>query len=422
MARNDGVNRTVVRNVKISDQAVGRMQAHNEREKDSYRNPDIVSERTALNIHFKNPTAGYTEIFEGMVADGTISTRGLKANAIKFGELVFDVNSMYFYSHGGYDFAKQFYAEAYNAAKVIVGGEEYILSAVMHADERNRALSELLRRDVYHYHMHVVYIPVVEKEICWTRRCKNPELIGTVKNKVVQVSMSKKWESRPVLGTDGEPLKTKTGKTILKPSYSVLQDNFFEYMRNAGYIDLERGEIGSTEEHLTTTQFKLMREQERLIELQQNYIAEKENFDKIVEEIQQKKLNLERFDAIQAKPTLLGNKVTIDEDDFDMLVTAGKKFATQEKKESTLQKALDVANCLIAELKNLIANLEQKLTEASKELLKLDFFKKENRKLDAENDCLQQKIKNYDDVISRHNLSPYFHREGKKEEEREDER
>ena len=44
--------------------------------------------------------------------------------------------------------------------------------------------------------------------------------------------------------------------------YSVLQDNFFEYMRNAGYIDLERGEMGSTEEHLTATQFKLMKEQE----------------------------------------------------------------------------------------------------------------------------------------------------------------
>ena len=43
----------------------------------------------------------------------------------------------------------------------------------------------------------------------------------------------------------------------------------------------------------------------------------------------------------QAKPTLLGNKVTIDEDDFDMIVTAGKKFATQEKKESTLQKSLE---------------------------------------------------------------------------------
>lgn len=424
MARGDGVNRTIVRNVKISDKAVGRVQAHNEREKDSYRNPDIVLERTALNIHFKNPTAGYTEIFEGMVADGKISVRGLKPDAIKIGELVFDVNSAYFYNHGGYDFAKQFYAEAYTAAKVIVGGEEYILSAVMHADERNRALSELLRRDVYHYHMHVVYIPIVEKEVCWTQRCKNAELIGQVKEKIIQVSMSRKWESKPVIGADGEPLKSKTGKVILKPSYSVLQDNFFEHMRNAGYIDLKRGEIGSTEEHLTTTQFKLMREQERLIELQKNYAAEIENFDKAVEDIQRKKLDIAHIDNIKTKPARLSNKVTIDKQDFDLLIAVAQKHIVQEKKESALQKALDTANRLITELKNLIVNLERKLNEISKELLKLDFFRKENRKLDTENDRLRAKIQAYDDIISCNDLSPYFPQEEriKEEIESEDER
>ena len=45
-------------------------------------------------------------------------------------------------------FAKQFYADAYKAAVEIVGGEQYILSAVMHADERNRAMSEALGEDV----------------------------------------------------------------------------------------------------------------------------------------------------------------------------------------------------------------------------------------------------------------------------------
>ena len=51
-----------------------------------------------------------------------------------------------------YDFAKQFYTDAYKSAIEIVGGEQYILSAVMHADERNRAMSDALGQDVYHYH------------------------------------------------------------------------------------------------------------------------------------------------------------------------------------------------------------------------------------------------------------------------------
>ena len=60
MARNDGVDRTSVRNLAVSDKAVGNTQQHNEREKDSYRNPDIIPQRTAWNIHFKKPTASYT--------------------------------------------------------------------------------------------------------------------------------------------------------------------------------------------------------------------------------------------------------------------------------------------------------------------------------------------------------------------------
>ena len=155
MARNDGIDRTLARNqdLETSDD-VAKVQEHNERKKDRYSNVDIVPERTPLNVHFKAPSASYTEMFEQLERHKVISTRGLKPDAVKYGELIFDVNSAYFYNHGGYEFAKQFYADAYKAAVEIVGGEQYILSAVMHADERNRAMSEALVEDVYHYHLH----------------------------------------------------------------------------------------------------------------------------------------------------------------------------------------------------------------------------------------------------------------------------
>ena len=239
-------------------------QQHNEREKESYVNQDIVPERSHLNVHFKKPDGGYLEQFEQMEADGIISTRGIKEDAFRYGELIFDVNSAYFFNHGGYDFAKQFYHDAYQAAIKIVGGEQYILSAVMHADERNRAMSDALGQDVYHYHLHVVYVPVVEKQILWSKRCKDKSLVGTVKETVMQVSRSKKWMSKPALDADGNPVLQKNGKPVLKKSYSVLQDDFFHFMRAAGYTDVERGERGSTEEHLTVTQFKVQAEQQRL--------------------------------------------------------------------------------------------------------------------------------------------------------------
>ena len=265
MARNDGIDRTVARNQDLETPAdVAKVQEHNEREKDSYSNQDIVPERTSMNVHFKAPTDDYVKMFEQMEQDGVISTRGLKPDAVKYGELIFDVNSAYFYNHGGYEFAKQFYADAYKAAVEIVGGEQYILSAVMHADERNRAMSEALGEDVYHYHLHVVYIPVVEKQILWSKRCKDESLRGTVKETITQVSRSKKWDSKPVLDENGNPMLNAKGKKILKSSYSVLQDDFFHFMRAAGYTDVERGERGSTEEHLTVTQFKVQAEQQRL--------------------------------------------------------------------------------------------------------------------------------------------------------------
>jgi hypothetical protein len=213
-----------------------------------------------------------------------------------------------------------------------------------------------------------------------------------------------------------------TGKIIYKKSYSVLQDNFFDHMRVAGYTDVARGERGSSEEHLTITQFKVMKEQERLNELEQNYFVEKENFDRVMDDIRQKKLNLEQIDNIKTKPALLTNKITLDQNDFDLLLTVSKQHVVQEKKESSLKKALESANRLITELKNLISNLTQQLSEASKKLVEFKFIQKENRRLDAENDRLRAKIKAYDEVISNHNLSPYFHRECEKEESRDDDR
>ena len=257
MARNDGIDRTSARNVNLTAAKIGNAQRHNEREKESYTNPDIIPERTPQNIHFKKPTAGYAEMFAQMEKDGVISTRGLKSDANLYGELIFDVNSAYFYNHGGYEFAKQFYEDAYKAAIEIVGGEQYILSAVMHADERNRAMSEALGQDVFHYHLHVVYIPVVEKQILWSKRCKDKSLVGTVKETIMQVSSSKKWLSKPALDEQGAPILQKNGRPVLRKSYSVLQDDFFRVMRNAGYTDVERGERGSSEEHLTVTQFKV---------------------------------------------------------------------------------------------------------------------------------------------------------------------
>ena len=348
MARNDGIDRTVARNQDLpTPDDVAKIQEHNEREKDSYSNQDIVPERTPLNVHFKTPTDDYVKMFEQMEQDGVISTRGLKPDAIKYGELVFDVNSAYFYNHGGYEFAKQFYADAYKAAVEIVGGEQFVLSAVMHADERNRAMSEALGEDVYHYHLHVVYVPVVEKQILWSKRCKDKSLVGTVKETIMQVSSSKKWQSQPSLDENGNPMLTAKGKPILQKSYSVLQDDFFNAMRAAGYTDVERGERASTEEHLTVTQFKVAQESARLEILEAQVEKKAQQLQKI-----EQKTRVQKTTAISlAEIDGMGRKTF-----------TGKLELTPQEGETLKQLARKgvVADAVISDLK-------QKLTSARKD-------------------------------------------------------
>ena len=393
----------------MTTQKLKNAQQHNEREKDSYVNPDIVPERSHLNVHFKKPDGSYLEQFERMEAAGVISTRGLKEDAFRYGELVFDVNSAYFFNRGGYEFAKEFYEAAYQAAIKIVGGEQYILSAVMHADERNRAMSDALGQDVYHYHLHVVYVPVVEKQILWTKRCKDKSLVGKVKETIMQVSMSKKWASKPILNeTTGEPLRTEKGKPILKKSYSVLQDDFFRYMQEAGYTDVERGERGSSEEHLTVTQFKVQKEQERLATLtEQTQQKEQQaaSLEKKLEKVQRQQVEAKKVEQIEARPVPFSSKVILERSEYEALSVAAKKYCTQEHKAIGFKKALDAANKLIGELKTKVTALNAELQGYKSVRRQLN-----TAGLEQENTALKKKLQSYEAEIERNKLWHLFER------------
>ena len=281
----------------------------------------------------------------------------------------------------------------------------------MHADERNRAMSDALGQDVYHYHLHVVYIPIVEKQILWTKRCKDKSLVGTLKETIQQVSMSKKWDSKPALDEHGKPLLNANGKTVLRKSYSVLQDDFFAAMRKAGYDDVERGERGSSEEHLTVTQFKVQQEQARLAGFtEQNRQQEKlaATLGSKIEKIQNQRVDVRSIEKIVATSIPFSSKVAVEREDFDRLSTLAKKYVTAEKKESKLQKALDAANKLIAKLKAEIDGLKQEISDYKSVRGKL-----RAAELERENTELRGKVQRYEDVIQRNNLWHFFrpHRE-----------
>lgn len=351
-------DRCVVRNAAYRKAGLGIRERHNERKNAGYANTDIDPDRAALNVHFKQCEGTYIETFDRLEKDGVISTRGLKQDAKVMDEMVFDVNSAYFERGGGYKYAEDFFAEVYRLAVKEAGGEQYIVSAVMHADERNKALSEELGRDVYHYHLHVVYVPVVDKEVKWSKRCKDPALVGTTKEMIHQVSHSKKWASNMALDKDGSVIRNENGRAVLINAYSLLQDRYFEHMRAAGYHDFERGAHGSTTEHLSTLDYKVKQDIEKLDALEGAMRGKRQQaavLDKTVAAKEKQVTSLERrFTVDEAahamyselenmgKKDILG-RIALQPDEWKKLLTFAKSGLSIKGAVEDLQRQLAAA-------------------------------------------------------------------------------
>jgi CII-binding regulator of phage lambda lysogenization HflD len=301
---------------------IGPAERHNERKNDSYDNVNVVPERIPMNVHFRFPPSSYMDTLRAMEADGRVSMRGLRQDATLFDEIVIDVNTMYFERNGGYEYAKSFYEEAYHFLEEKFGSE-YVISAVMHADEINKAATDELGKEVYHYHLHAVVIPVVEKEILWSKRCKDKALVGTVKEVIRQISHSKKWKSDVTLtDKNGEVVLRKNGKPKYRASYSVLQDELFQHMTEHGYKGFQRGEVGSTRENLTSLQYQIEKDKERLADIEQRIEAEQTQYEP-AHEVHKTVAEIENM----GQKTLTG-KIAMSKDDYSKLTALAKEGVT----------------------------------------------------------------------------------------------
>ena len=180
----------------------------------------------------------------------------------------------------------------------------------------------------------------------------------------MQISRSKKWASKPLLDDAGKPVLQKSGKPVLKKSYSVLQDDFFHYMRNAGYTDVERGERGSTEEHLTVTQFKVQREQERLDTLTAQADQKAQSLAKTSQTLSKKEKELA---TVQKKAALTQNALIHAQD----VASLGKKtllgnYSLTEEEFSQLKS--QAAHGFMVDMEN--RQLKQQLSAAQQDSIK----------------------------------------------------
>ena len=318
-------NYSVARVETYTRASIVKAERHNERKNESYSNMNVDLTQTPNNVHYKRCKSTYNERLKELIDDGEISLRGLKDNAKVFDEIIFDINSDYFEQNGGYEFAKRFYEKAYNFAEREIGSDN-IISAVMHADELNTSLSEEYGKPVYHYHLHVIAIPVVQKEIKWSKRCKDKSLIGTTKEIINQVSHSKKWKSEQLTDNFGNPVYDENGKAKLIKSYSLLQDRFFQYMSDSGYRGFIRGIKGSTKEHLTDLEFKIKKETEKLEKITNSVDEKQSNFDNYMQYDKQ-------IDNISnlGKQKKFSKKIELEPKDYETLTQYAKKGIVADK-------------------------------------------------------------------------------------------
>lgn len=364
---------SVARVAKLTAAGVQKNERHNERKNESYANMNVDLERSPLNVHFKD-TGGltYNEYFQKLIDEGKISTRGLRENATLFNEMIVDVNTKYFEERGGYEYARTFYEEAYRFACGIYG-EENIVSAVMHADEINKAVTEELGKPVYHYHLHIVAIPTVRKEIRWSKRCKDEALRGTVKEVINQVSHSKKWESKvPKLDENGQVVRNDNGKTVFRKSYSVLQDKLFEHLTAAGFTGFERGELGSTAENLKSLDFQIEKDKERLANTERKLGEKKKELAEVSGEVKIKQKVAATYGEIDALGSKgITGKYTVTKQELDSLKALAKEGVSSRSEIHDLKRSVSYYQRQTMDLSSRLSNVKERLREVTEKYEKL---------------------------------------------------
>lgn len=329
----------IIRNENHKMNAVPLMERHNERLNHNYSNKDIDLSRTSENYHLKKIQAEtYQQEFD------RIRTRQeLKGNLRLHGEKQSNVlcefvitSDKEFFDRIGKERTRRFFEDAYDFVTAKVGGEQYVLSAVVHMDEATP-------------HMHVAFIPVINGKDRKGNPCK-------------RINCSEFWKRRD--------------------SYSRLQDEYYDFITSRGY-DLERGEKGSTAEHLAVAEYKLKKTEELLAAMSEQ-IAEIEN----IEEVKTTNLPL--------------NTVAIKMDGFEMLSAAAKNYVGAKNAES--ENVQLKAECL--SLKNENESLKSERDNLSGQFHQLEYeygrfyetvaddvdFAEENEKLKKENEVVSAQV------------------------------
>ena len=200
----------IIRNAKYKRENLKAVYRHNERKNKNYSNKDIDKTKSYLNYALKEPEFNYEKQIDKIREKYDLKGQIKTVSNIVCEYVITSDND--FFKRIGEDETKRYFETAYKFVSEYKDlGEQYILSAKVHYDERSP-------------HMHLLFLPVVH-----TTDKKG--------NNIDKLACSEFWKA--------------------KDSYRQLQNAFFEYMVSNGF-DLKRGlpKEETNREHYTVKEYK----------------------------------------------------------------------------------------------------------------------------------------------------------------------
>lgn len=194
----------IIRNQRYTSGNLNYIYRHNERKNTNYSNSDINRQNSINNYSIKSCNTTYLNKFNQLKEQYDLKGQIKKTSNIACEYIITSDDSI------GENETKRFFETAYKfVANYKNLGEEFILSAKVHMDEKTP-------------HMHLVFIPVIHT-------------LDSKGQAINKVACSEFWKG--------------------KNSYKILQDNFYTYRTRSGF-DLERGKDSIEREHLKVQEFK----------------------------------------------------------------------------------------------------------------------------------------------------------------------
>ena len=332
---------------------VGGLQKHNQRENKNYGNENVDLSKSHLNYDLQNQERiKYLNKIDQIIKENRTSDKAVRKDAIVYVDTIVGSDKEFFRKLSPED-TRRFFEQSYEYLQKKVG-EQNIISATVHMDETKGVGGSP--------HMHFSFVPMNED--------------GTLS------------------------AKKKINRNFLRE----IQDEFPRYMKEQGF-DIERGMENSIKKHLEPLEFKKEQIKNDTKKVQERYNALQNASERLSKHEEHINGVIGKLNNIHAKKGLLGDKLSISQEDYSILIQLAKQG------ESKLLENL--------KLKNKVNNLQEKvdkksLEEQSKdvEFKRLQGIEDKHYNLEREFSDLERKIKKIEKIV---NSSPEFRNEFKKQ-------